>query len=164
MTDLSNRCSRSGWRNRRASPPDRARHGGRPDEDHQRNGEARNQAWQRLGHKRLANDGPLPSPMALTASTSPRSTSRSATPETWPEQGMPEIDKDTIAGAAPIDVLTMRRLRRMTGTGRTMNGNERRPFTITPTTRLTQRFPRLDAAGRGAHENEARRQADGEAD
>ena len=60
---------------------------------------------------------------------------------------MPEIDKDTIAGAAPIDVLTMRRLSGMTGTRRTMNGNERGPFTITPTTRLTQRFPGLDAAG-----------------
>jgi hypothetical protein len=73
------------------------------------------------------------------------------------------MDKDTIAGAVPIDVLAMR-LSGMTGTRRTMNGNERTPFTIAPTTRLTQRFPRLDAAGRGAHENEARRQAGGEAD
>src|ERR1700679_2355373 len=52
---------------------------------------------------------------------------------------MPEIDKGTIAAAVPIDVPTMRRVKGIKATRRMMNGNERKLFTIAPTTRLSQR-------------------------
>src|ERR1700693_5090247 len=53
---------------------------------------------------------------------------------------MPEIDSGTIAAAVPIDVPTMMRVSGITATRRMMNGSERKPLTIAPTTRLTHRF------------------------
>src|ERR1700689_5062464 len=53
---------------------------------------------------------------------------------------MPEIDSGTIAAAVPIDVPTMMRVSGITATRRMMNGSERKPLTITPTTRLTHLF------------------------
>src|ERR1700759_4264656 len=53
---------------------------------------------------------------------------------------MPEMESGTIAAAVPIEVPTIRRVNGIKATRRMMNGNERKPFTIAPITRLTQRF------------------------
>jgi serine O-acetyltransferase len=50
-----------------ASCPNRAGHRGGSDQQHERHREARDQAWQRLWDKRLADDGPVSPPIARTA-------------------------------------------------------------------------------------------------